>query len=82
MVSSFQNSTTDRKLVLVMLKGIFPKGVAYFGIVTGALGIISAFGIIVRPIAVPPPLGIGYTVYTFFLTIWFVAVGLKLYRLG
>ena len=52
---------------LVMLKGIFPKGVAYFGIVTGALGIISAFGIIVRPIAVPPPLGIGYTVYCFFL---------------
>ena len=50
--------------------------------VTGALGIISAFGIIVRPIAVPPPLGIGYIVYTFFLTIWFVAVGLKLYRLG
>ncbi len=64
------------------LKGVFPKGVAYFGIVTGALGIISAFGIIVRPIAVPPPLGIGYTVYAFFLTIWFVAVGLKLYRLG
>ena len=67
---------------LVMLKGIFPKGVAYFGIVTGALGIISAFGIIVRPIAIPPPLGIGYTFYSFFLVIWFVAVGLKLYRLG
>jgi hypothetical protein len=67
---------------LVMLKGVFPKGIAYFGIVTGALGIISAFGIVVRPIAVPPPLGIGYIVYAFFLTIWFVAVGLKLYRLG
>ena len=39
----------------VMLKGIFPKGVAYLGIITGALGIVSAFGIIVRPIAVPPP---------------------------
>jgi hypothetical protein len=66
----------------VMLKGIFHKSVAYFGIITGALGIISALGIIVRPIAVPPPLGIAYTVYSFFLVIWFVAVGLKLYRLG
>jgi hypothetical protein len=66
----------------VMLKGVVPKGVAYFGIVTGPLGIMSAFGIIVRPIAVPPPLGIGYTVYAFFLTIWFVAGGFKLYRLG
>jgi hypothetical protein len=66
----------------VMLKGVFHKGVAYWGIVTGALGIISAFGIIIKPIAVPPPLGLGYILYSFFLTIWFVAVGVRLYRLS
>ena len=67
---------------LVMLKGIFHKGIAYWGIGTGILGIISAFGIIIRSISVPPPLGIGYLLYAFLLTAWFVAVGIKLYRLG
>ena len=67
---------------LVMLRGIFHKGIAYLGILTGVMGIISAFGIIIRPLAVPPPLGIGYILYSFFLTAWFVVVGIKLYRLG
>ncbi len=51
---------------LVMFKGVFHKGVAYWGIATGALGIMSALGTIIRPIAVPPPLGTGYTFYAFF----------------
>ncbi len=59
---------------LVMLKGVFHKGVAYLGIATGALGIISET---LRPI-----LGIGYIVYGVLLPIWFIAVGWKLYRLG
>ena len=67
---------------LVMLKSIFHKGIAYWGIATGILGIISAFGIVIRPIAVPPPLGIGYVLFAFLLTAWFVALGTKLYRLG
>ena len=67
---------------LVMLKGVFHKGVAYLGIVTGVLGIISALGIIIRPLANPPPLGIGYIFYAVLNTIWFVAVGSKLYKLG
>ncbi len=54
-------------LSLVMLKGVFPKGVAYLGIVSEAL----------RPI-----LGPGYFVYGLLLPIWFLAVGWKLYRLG
>jgi Domain of unknown function (DUF4386) len=59
---------------LVMLKGVFPKGVAYLGIVTGALGIVSE--------ALRPILGPGYIVYGLLLPIWFLAVGWKLYRLG
>lgn len=41
-------------LSLVMLKGVFPKGIAYLGIVTGALGIVSE--------ALRPILGPGYFV--------------------
>ena len=59
---------------LVMLKGVFHKGVAYLGIVTGVLGIIS------EPLR--PILGLGYAVYGLLLPIWFIAVGWKLYRLG
>ncbi len=61
-------------LSLVMLKGVFPKGVAYLGIVTGALGIVSE--------AFRPIIGPGYFVYGIPLPIWFLAVGWKLYRLG
>ena len=61
-------------LSLVMLKGVFPKGVAYLGIVTGALGIVSE--------AFRPMLGPGYLVYGLLFPIWFLAVGWKLYRLG
>jgi len=61
-------------LSLVMLKGVFHKGVAYLGIVTGALGIVSeAFRDILGP---------GYYVYGLLLPIWFLAVGWKLSRLG
>ena len=61
-------------LSLVMLKGVFHKGVAYLGIVTGVLGIVSeAFRDILGP---------GYYVYGLLLPIWFLAVGWKLSRLG
>src|SRR6266571_2632179 len=59
---------------LVMLGGVFPKGVAYLGIVTGVLGIVSE--------ALRPIIGPGYIVYGLLLPIWFIAVGWKLYRLG
>jgi hypothetical protein len=59
---------------LVMLKGVFPKGVASLGIVTGALGIVSE--------ALRPIIGPGYFVYGLLLPIWFLAVGWKLYRLA
>jgi hypothetical protein len=59
---------------LVMLKGVFHKGVAYLGIVTGALGIMSEG--LIRII------GPGYYIYGVLFVIWFFAVGWKLYRLG
>lgn len=59
---------------LVMLKGVFPKGIAYLGIVTGALGIVSE--------ALRPIIGPGYFVYGLLLPTWFLAVGWKLYRLA
>jgi uncharacterized protein DUF4386 len=59
---------------LVMLKGVFHKGVAYLGIVTGAIGIVSE--------AFRPILGFGYVVFFVLEVIWLIAVGWKLYRLG
>ena len=59
---------------VLMLKGIFHRGVAYLGIVTGALGIVSE--------ALRPVLGLGYIVYGLLLFVWFIAIGWELYRLG
>lgn len=61
-------------LSLVMLRGVFPKGIAYLGIVTGALGIVSE--------AFRPLIGPGYFAYGLLLPIWFLAVGWRLYQLG
>jgi hypothetical protein len=59
---------------LPMLKGLFSRGVAYLGIATGALGIVSE---IFRDI-----IGPGYYVYGLLLPAWFIAVGWKLYQMG
>ncbi len=59
---------------LVMLKGVFPRSVAYLGVATGAIGIVCET---LRPI-----LGAGYAAYGVLLLVWFVAIGWKLYRLG
>jgi len=61
-------------LSLLMLKGVFRKGVAYFGIVTGALGIVGE--------ALRPMLGVSYAVYGVLLILWFLVIGWNLYRLG
>ncbi len=59
---------------LVMLKGVFSKGVAYLGIATGAVGIASeTFRTVIGP---------GYYIYGLLLPVWFIAVGWKFYRLG
>lgn len=58
---------------LVMLKGVFHKGVAYLGIVTGVLGIVcEPLRLVIGPV---------YAIYGLFLPFWFLAVGWKLYQL-
>jgi hypothetical protein len=58
---------------LAMLKGVFHKGIAYVGIVTGVVGIICE--------ALRPIIGPGYSIYLILL-VWLIVVGWKLYRLG
>jgi Domain of unknown function (DUF4386) len=59
---------------LVMLRGVFPGWVAYLGIVTGVVGILSE--------ALRPVIGFAYIVFFVLEVIWLIAVGWKLYRLG
>jgi len=59
---------------LVMLRGVFPKWVAYLGIVTGVVGILSE--------ALRPLIGFAYIVYFLLELIWLIAAGWRLYRLG
>jgi hypothetical protein len=61
-------------LSLVMLRGVFPKGVAYLGIATGVIGIASE--------ALRPLIGPGYFVYGLLLPTWLLVVGWKLYQLA
>jgi Domain of unknown function (DUF4386) len=58
---------------LVMLKGVFPKWVAYLGIATGFVGILSE--------ALRPVIGFAYIGYFVLELIWLVALGWRLYRL-
>lgn len=59
---------------LVMLGGVFPKSVAYLGVATGALGIVSE--------ALLPILGAAYAVYGVLVMVWFLVIGWQLYRLA
>jgi hypothetical protein len=58
---------------LVMIHSAFPKGVAYLGVATGAIGIVSE--------ALLPLLGIAYALYGVLVMVWFLAIGWQLYRL-
>lgn len=65
---------------LVMLSGIFSKGVAYLGTITGTVGII-AWGI--PEGTLPEPLWMALVIISLFLLIaWSIVVGAKLYKLG
>jgi hypothetical protein len=60
---------------LVMTRGgVFPRWVAYLGIATGAIGVVSE--------TLRPLLGVGYSVYGILLLVWFMVIGLKLHGLG
>jgi hypothetical protein len=56
-----------------MLRGVFPRAVAYLGIMTGVVGMMCE---ILRPV-----LGGWYALYGILL-VWLVAVGWRLYRLS
>ncbi len=62
---------------LVMLKGIFSKSMAYLGVVTGILGIVSVAG----PLFVSA-LGVTIIITSVLTTVWVLFVGYRLYRLG
>lgn len=59
---------------LVMLKGVFHKSVAYLGIATFAAAIIA--------MALFSIIGLAYLWWWVVSTIWLIAAGWKLYRLG
>jgi hypothetical protein len=59
---------------LVMLKGVFHKTVAYLGVATGAIGIVSE--------SLKPVLGIGHIIYGVLLMVWIIAIGWELVRLA
>jgi hypothetical protein len=59
---------------LVMVGGVFPKWVAYLGVATGAIGIVSE--------ALISILGIAYAIYGVLVMVWFLVIGWQLYRLA
>ncbi|MBE3142342.1 MAG: hypothetical protein IMZ61_00220 [Planctomycetes bacterium] len=59
-------------LSLCMLRGTVGRGVAIFGIVTGILGIVLEA---IRPVA-----GMFYALYGILLPIWFIVVGIMLFK--
>jgi hypothetical protein len=61
-------------LALVMVRGVFPRWVAYLGVATGAMGIVAE--------ALRPILGAGFAVYGLCLLVWLSAVGWHLQRLS
>ncbi len=61
-------------LSICMLRGAFGRGFAILGIVTGVLGIFLEA---LRPIA-----GMVYALYGILLPIWFIVVGIGLFKAG
>ena len=62
---------------LVMLKGVFHKGVAYLAVVTGAAGTLSVVGSFLTT-----AFNVAVVLTSALTTIWILAVGIRLFRLG
>jgi hypothetical protein len=62
---------------LVMLRGVFSKGTAYLGLITGLLGVVSVVGPVFAS-----ALGITVVIASVMTTVWVFAAGFRLYRLG
>lgn len=61
-------------LSICMLRGPFRRGTAILGIVTGVLGIVLE--------AIRPAAGMFYAVYGILLPIWFIVIGIKLFKVS
>jgi hypothetical protein len=59
---------------LLMLKGVFSRGLAWLGVATGVIGIISE--------TLRPQLDWAYTVYGLVLFVWLIWVAMELWKLG
>ncbi len=55
---------------IVMMKGVFHKGIGYLGIATGLVLLLASL------------LGFFFIIFTVLLAVWSIAVGSKLYKLG
>ena len=61
---------------LVMLKGVFSKGVSYLVIISGTLTLLGTFGVLLEPLTILAPFGLILG------AVWQIIVGVKLYKLG
>jgi hypothetical protein len=58
---------------LVMLRGVFSRGIAWLGVVTGGIGVLSE--------ALRPWMGWGYAIYGMLIFVWLSWVAWELWRL-
>jgi hypothetical protein len=61
-------------LAALMVRGVFPRGLAWLGVVTGVVGVAAE--------AFRPWLGWAYAVYGLLLFGWLIGVAVALWRLG
>lgn len=59
---------------LVMLKGVFPRWMAYLGVATFVASIVA--------LSLYPVIGLAYFFWWVFFVVWFPAVGWRLWQLG
>jgi hypothetical protein len=57
-----------------MVRGVFPKGLSWLGVVTGVIGLVAE--------ALRPWLGWAYAIYGLLLFAWLIGVAVALWRLG
>jgi len=61
---------------LVMLKGVFSKGVSYLVLVASTLTLLGTFGVLLEPLTILAPFGLILG------AVWQIIVGVRLYKLG
>ena len=61
---------------LVMLKGVFSRGVSYLVIISGILTLLGAIGVLFEPLAILVLFGLSLG------GVWQIISGIKLYKLG